>query len=447
MKSVSRSPTRSPLPATDLGVSPATQAPALPAWPVLVLLWGYPAFWALGLLPFAPVIMAIPMLGFLTLRRSVTVVPGVLPWFGFAVWMIPASLMVDQLGRLTGVGIRFSQYLALAIMMLYVVNARRSLSVRRILNGLTFIWLFVIVGGYLGMLYPDVRLTFTVGLLLPDFLASNDYIADLVFPSLAEVQTPAGAEEPFQRPSAPFAYTNGWGAAIAVLTPIAVATAMGHHSARVIWLVAAGIVAIIPPAVASSNRGMFLGLGVSVVYVMLRLLLRAQWLALSCVAALTGAAALVLTWSGFLDEIAARQSVVDTTEGRSSLYAETFERTLASPILGYGAARPSFRSEIWIGTQGAIWSVMFCFGFVGLALYAYMLVSGALRTAGAPNLSTLWLHSSVVVACVLSVFYGMDRHLVFVGLALALLLRERYAGESDYWTPDPVPFRRLRHGR
>ncbi|MDY0907919.1 O-antigen ligase domain-containing protein [Microbacterium sp. CFBP9034] len=421
--------------------------PALPAWPVLVLLWGYPAFWALGLLPFAPVIVAIPMLGFLTLRRSVTVVPGLIPWFGFAVWMIPAALMVDQLGRLTGVGIRFSQYLALAIMMLYIVNARRALSPRRLLNGLTFIWVFVIVGGYLGMMFPDVRLTFTVGLLLPDFLASNDYIADLVFPSLAEVQTPPGAEEPFQRPSAPFAYTNGWGAAIAVLTPMAVATAIGHRSARAVWLVAAGLVAIIPPAVASSNRGMFLGLGIGVVYVMLRLLLRARWLALICVAALAGAAALLLTWSGFLDEIAARQEVVDTTQGRSGLYAETFERTLTSPILGYGAPRPSFRSEIWIGTQGAIWSVMFCFGFVGLALYAFMLLSGALRTAGAPNLSTLWLHASVVVACGLSLFYGMDRHLVFVGVALALMLRERYSGESSYWTPSPVPFGRRGHGR
>lgn len=67
----------------------------LPAWPVLVLLWGYPLFWALGLLAFAQVIVAVPMLAFLIIRRKVILVPGVLPWLGFALWMVPAALMID----------------------------------------------------------------------------------------------------------------------------------------------------------------------------------------------------------------------------------------------------------------------------------------------------------------------------------------------------------------
>ncbi|QTV80192.1 hypothetical protein [Microbacterium sp. NIBRBAC000506063] len=136
---------------------------------------------------------------------------------------------------------------------------------------------------------------------------------------------------------------------------------------------------------------------------------------------------------------------MNTTEGRGNLYVETFERTLGSPIVGYGAPRPSYWSEIYIGTQGAIWNAMFCFGFVGLALFAFMLLAGAVRTFDAPNLSILWVHTSAVVACVLSIFYGLDRQLVFVGLALAILLREKYLGDSDYWTPRPVPFGQAKH--
>lgn len=439
------SPSRSLVAATGQDPDAEIELRSLPAWPVMLVLWGYPVWWAFGMLPFAQVIMALPMVAFLIMRMRVLFAPGILPWLGFVAWMVPCALMVDELGRFVGLGVRFSQFLALAIMIVYIVNARASLPPRRVLNALTFIWVFVIVGGYLGMLFPEVRLTMTVGQLLPAALSGNDYVADLVFPPLAEIQTPFGADEPFLRPSAPFAYTNGWGAAIAVLTPIAVATAIGHRSARSIWFLVIGLVASIPPAIATTNRGLFVGLGAAVVYVMIRLLLRGRWRAFLGVSILGGAAAVVLLLSGFLDGIVARQETVDTTAGRGNLYAETFERTLASPVLGYGAPRPSLTSEIYVGTQGAFWNAMFCFGLVGFALFAAALVIGALRTADAPNLSALWLHTSVVVACLLAVFYGLDRQLVFVGVALALMLREKYFGASDYWTPNPRPFAATAH--
>lgn len=423
-----------------------TMAPSdLPAWPVLVLLWGYPLFWALGLLAFAQVLVAIPMLAFLIMRWRVTLVPGVLPWLGFALWMLPASLMIDQFGRLVGLGVRFSQFLALAIMMIYIVNARSALSVRRVLHGLTFIWLFVIVGGYLGMLFPDVRLNLTIGRLLPDVLTANDYVRDLVFPPLAEIQTPWGVTEPFNRPSAPFAYTNGWGAAIAVLTPIALATALGHDTVRSKILISVGIIASIPPAVATTNRGLIVGIAAAIVYVVARLTLRGAWLALVRLLALTACCIVLLQAFGLMEQVNLRQESVDTAAGRSALYVEAWQRTLQSPLLGYGAPRPSTWSEISVGTQGAIWNAMFCFGFVGLLLFIVMLVGSAVRTFDAPNASTLWLHASVVVTCLLSIFYGLDRQLVFIGIAVAVMLREKYLGGSDYWSAEPARLGRPRH--
>lgn len=416
---------------------PAAVLPELPAWPVLVLLWGMPLWWGVGLLPFCTAIMAIPMVAFLIQRGRVLIVPGTVPYVAFVVWMLPCALMLDSAGRILGFGVRFSQFASVAVIFVYVINARHALTPQRLLGGLTSTWVFVIIGGYLGILWPQGELTNTVGLILPGFLRNNEYISDLVFPPFAEIQIPWGADEPFIRPSAPFAYTNGWGAAIAILTPIAVANAIARRTAKAtIWLVI-GICASIPPAVATTNRGLFVGLIIVVAYVLLRLLFRGKWVPFLWVAFLGAGLTLILTLSGMLEGITERQETVDTTEGRGNLYAETFERTLLSPVLGYGSPRPSYTSEINVGTQGMLWNLMFCFGFVGLALFALFLVGGVIRTWRAPNVSLLWLHGSLIATCAMSVFYGLDRHLLTIAVVLGLMLRERYASHSTYWTPAP----------
>ncbi len=420
---------------------------ALPAWPVMLVLWGYPLFWATGLLAFSTPLVALPMLAFLLMRRRIDIVPGILPWLGFVLWMIPSVLMLDRLGQILNLGIRISQFLAIAIIMVYIVNARESLSPQRLLRGLTFVWCFIVVGGYLGMLFPEGRLTWTIGRLVPAALLENDYVAELAFPGFAEIQTPWGAEEPFVRPSAPFAYTNGWGASIAILTPIVVGYVVSKRTARSAWWLAFAVVAAVPPAVATTNRGLFVGLAVGIGYVLLRLLARGHWLPLIWVGLLSAAVGLMLVWSGMLDGIAQRQETVDTTEGRSTVYLETFQRTLDSPVLGWGVPRPGLDTEIYVGTQGAIWNAMFCFGFVGLGLFLAFLAGAVLRTWDAPNVAALWVQAATVVALVLSVFYGLDRHLLFVGVAAALMLREKSAGDSDWWTRAPVPFWSLRHAK
>lgn len=414
----------------------------LPAWPVLALMWGMPLWWASGLLSFSLVVMAVPMLAFLVRRGRVALVPGVLPWVGYVAWMLPCAVMLDSLSRLLGFSVRFSQFAAAAIVLVYVVNAPRTLSVRRVLSGLTFVWVFVIVGGYLGMFFPSTTLTFTVGQLLPPSILDNQYASDLVFPSFSDVQTPYGADQPFVRPSAPFSYTNGWGAAIAILTPAAIASAIVRRTAKAsIWLMI-GLLAAVPPAIATTNRGLFVGLIAAVGYVLFRLMLRGKWLPFIWVSSLAAVLFTVLALSGLLDAIITRQDTVDTIGGRGSLYAETFNRTLLSPILGYGAPRPSFNHEITAGTQGMIWTAMFSFGFVGLALFALFLIGGILRTWSAPNLAALWMHSALVSAAVLSVFYGLENHLLSIFLVMGVLLRERYAARSTFWVANP---RRVDH--
>jgi hypothetical protein len=392
-----------------------------------------PAWWALGLLPFHLLIMSVPMAAYLIQRGRVTIVPGTFPWIAFVVWMLPCALMLDSFGRLVGWGVRFSQFAGVAIAMVYLINAAATLTVRRVLTALSFTWVFVIFCGYLGMLWPDTTLTFTTGRLLPASVLENEYVRDLVFPGFSEVQEPWGAEEPFVRPAAPFAYSNGWGAALVILTPVAVATALERGTIRaILWLMVGGVLAV-PPAVASTNRGLYLGIIVGVGYVVVRLLLRGRWLAFLWVCILSSAVLFLLSVSGALQAILERQEVVNTTEGRAVLYAETFERSLESPILGYGAPRPSFSTEITAGTQGALWNALFCFGFVGLALFLWFLIGAALRTASAPNTAALWAHTSIVCMVAVSAFYGLDSQMLTIGLVIGLLLRERYTPHSEFW--------------
>jgi hypothetical protein len=437
----SRSSTR----ATTAPAAALPALPALPAWPVLLILWGYPVFWATGLLAFSTPLVALPMLAFLVMRRRIVLVPGLLPFIGFVIWMLPCMLMVDQLGQMLSIGIRWTQFVSIAIIMVYIVNARESLTPQRLLRGLTFIWCFIIVGGYLGMFFPEGQLTWTIGRFIPGSLLENEYVAELAFPGFAEIQTPWGAEEPFVRPSAPFAYTNGWGAAIAILTPIVVGRVVSERTARSAWWLALAVVAAVPPAVATTNRGLFLGLAIGIGYVLIRLALRGHWLPFIWVSLLSVAVGVMLTWSGLLESVAERQETVDTTDGRSNVYLETFQRTLESPVLGFGAPRPGLTTEVYVGTQGAVWNAMFCFGFVGLILFMAFLVGAALRTWEAPNVAALWVQASVVVAVVLAFFYGLDRHLLFVGIAAAMMLREKSLGGSTWWTRAPIPFWRLRH--
>jgi hypothetical protein len=406
----------------------------LPAWPVLVLLWGIPAWWLFGLLPFISVVLAFPMLAFLIRQSSVRITPGILPWFALVAWMVPCALMLDTTGHLVGYLVQFAQFASIAVILVYVVNAPQTLTVPRLMHALTFTWVFVIIGGYLGLLWPDTVLTFTVGQLLPASIRNNDYVSDLVFPPFAEAQLPYGAQQPFLRPAAPFAYTNGWGAEMAILTPVAIGSAIHNGRKLAYILLFCGIVAAVPPSIATSDRGLFLGLIVSVVYVAVRLAARRAWRTVILVAALAVVAAISLVAAGLVDTIVDRQDTVDTTAGRGALYAETFQRTLTSPLLGFGGPRASYTSEISVGSQGMIWELMFSFGFVGLALFAWFIIGAVVRTWGAPSESSIWLHSSLIAVCLLSVFYGLDRHLVTIAIVVAMTLRERYVAHSYYWT-------------
>lgn len=400
---------------------------ALPAWPVVALIAGLPLWYVLGLLPFIHLPFGIAMAALLLHRARALLVPGILPWFAFVTWTVVSSLMLDSPSRYIGFGLRLSQWVVLGILMVYVVNARQSITLRRAVAIILVVWATTIVGGFLGMHFGGVRITTPVSMLLPQNLLQNEYVQDLVRPSLAQVDKPWGATEAFVRPSAPYNYANSWGAAIAVVTPVVIAAVTLTRSYLAKAVLIAGLLLSAVPAIATQNRGMLLALGFAIGYATLRLAMRANRLALAGMALLGIFAALELKFGFFTSGIAARQGAANTTEGRARLYIETFQRTLESPIVGWGAPRPSSTLEISVGTQGHLWFIMFSFGFVGLALFLAFLWGVAVRTADVPGTGRLWLHASLVAAGVMIVYYGIDgtMHLV-IGLVAAVLLRDKY---------------------
>lgn len=397
----------------------------LPAWPVLALLWGFPLWWLLGMTPFIVVIMATVMAALLLIRRGLRLVPGIAPWLTFVAWALPCGLMLDSALRVVGYGQRVGNYLAIAVVLVYVVNARERLTNRRLLAALTAVWVTVVVGGYLGVLFPYGRLTTPVGLLLPEAITSNEYVRDLVFPPFAEIQHPWGADEPYIRPAAPFPYTNGWGAAMALLTPVAITQLLTANSVKTKLALAGCLAAAVVPAVATLNRGMFLGLALALCYVVLRLAARGVLLPVLAVTGVGIGGALVASSYGLLDRLTERAEYGSTSD-RLRLYQETLVRTLDSPLFGYGAPRPSDQVAVSVGTQGHLWMVLFSFGFVGLALFLWFLWGGTLRTWSLARGPLVWLHATLVVACAMIVFYGLDTmQLLTVALVTAFLLRER----------------------
>ena len=401
---------------------------ALPAWPVLALLWGFPVFWLLGATVIAGVALTVVMLSYLAHHRATRLVPGVYAFTAFVIWVVPCVAMIDSGARLLGYAYRFSILMIVGTAFVYTISAGARLTRRQIVDGLTFVWLFTIVGGLLGLMFPEARLSTPVGLLLPEGLTGNDYVRDLFFPPLAEVQHPFGSPVDFVRPSAPFPYANSWGVAIVLLTPVAVACFLQARRRAVRVVVVVGLVAMIAPALATSNRGMFGGLVLAAVYVIVRLVARDRAAPVLAIAALATIGATVLIGNGLLRQISTRQQYGDSSGTRWSLYQETFERTLQSPLLGYGAPRPSASEPlISAGTQGYVWMLMFSFGFVGLALFLTFLWGTTLRTWRAPGDVDLVLHSVLVVASAIIVIYGLDiMQLLSIMLVAAVLLRRRH---------------------
>ncbi|GLY01057.1 O-antigen ligase family protein [Actinoplanes sp. NBRC 101535] len=437
-----------------------TRNRTLPAWPVAGILLLYPLWWALGLGVLIFGLMAAPMM-FLLIRRRAAGRPVLLPP-GFAWWVIflvavlvsiaalgadPAGTVVERAGaRLPAVVYKFAMYASLTVLLVYAGNlAESELSRRRLVRLLAGMFVVTVLGGLLGMVAGTFEFTSPVEWLLPSGVRNKGFVRSLVHPYAAQIMDLVGGEKP--RPAAPWGYTNTWGNNFCLLVGwLLVAAWASHRNGR--RALAMGILAVsVVPAVASLNRGLWIGIGVMVVYVAIRYVLAGRLWVLGAVALAGGALAFALLATPLGGTVQARMDNGKSNGVRSFLIERALDGFAESPVIGYGGTRNTLggRNSITVGESagcercgnftvggnGQLWQLLYAHGTVGtvgyLGFFGYGLwrfrrdrspagIAGGAALVGSFS-AMLWYNSLVTP-------------LAFMVLAYALLWRNWMEGDT-----------------
>jgi hypothetical protein len=415
---------------------PASRRAGLPAgWPVLALFGAFPLWWALGLAAVIWVMVAVPMLLWLLTRPRVRVPKGFGLWAAFLFWVLLSGTQLDEARRWYAFSYRAVLYASMTVLFLYVYNLPpAALPIRRVVGVLTLFWAAVICFGFVALAVPRASLTTPASLLVPGALANNPFVEDLVSAKLAQVQTFIGYDLP--RPAAPFTYTNEWGGVVGLVTPMALAGLGQLRSYLARNLVRLLLVASLVPIVVSSNRGLWVGLGVGLVYAAVRVALRGNANALVAIVGFLALVGVLVSFTPLERYYSDRMANQHSNERRESLGQQAISGAFASPLLGYGGPRESQETPNApeIGTHGQVYLVAFSHGLVGLGFFLgwwlWALWVSARNATGPP----LWMHVALLIGALEFLYYDMMPTQLHLMMLLAAL-----GWRSSRPTGSPIP--------
>lgn len=408
-------------------------------WPLYALFGLFPLWWVLGLGAFIWPVMAAPMLLSLLARRTVRVPRGYGFYLLFMIWMMASALQLNGPDRMIGFVFRALLYSSVGITCLYVYNAtKEQLPTRTIVRMMALFWGIVVAGGLLGIVAPELEFRTLAERLVPGRLLANDYVYTLVHPTTAQIQVFLGY--PVPRPRAPFVYTNDWGGTYALLVPFVLAAWTQVRSlARRSILRLVAIVSLLP-VVFSLNRILWLCLIVAIVYGSARFAIRGRTGGFQGILALGAVVFLIFTFGPTRQLIDDRVNTPHSNQGRTILYKEAADSVGKSPLLGYGAPRPSQSNPNLpsVGTQGQFWLVLFSHGVPGAIFFTSFLGYACWRTRKARTTTGLWCHIVIVLALIQMPFYGLlSAQLHIIAIAIALAAREEREPDLGE-TPEPA---------
>lgn len=440
---------------TDQGEEPR---PSLPAWPVLALFLGFPAWWALGAAVLIFPILAVPMAWKLHRRGHVEVPPLFGWWFLFLGWQLWGLLTLGvndpieyqlgtTIGRFPGWALRTGSLSAVTVLAVYVWNLDRAVfSAQRLLGCLAWLCGVTVLGGWVGTIFPHVEFTGPLEYVIPEALRGHAYVRSLIHPSVAQLNDVLGYVAP--RPKAPFEYTNTWGNNLVVLLVLLLPWAAAGSRRRRTGAVLLALAAVVP-IVFSLNRGVWLGLGLAVAFLaatFVRQRRPAMALGLALGTVLLVTAVVVTPLKGVLTE---RADNGHSNQVRSEIAAGSLRRSLESPITGLGSARTANggtqslgagRSEscaqcgvIIYGSNGFLWSTLVSNGIVGAAMYVGWLGALLWRTRSFVGTLAASTRAVLVLALFFSFFYDhYPSPLAIFWMAIVLLFR------SQEWANSPA---------
>ena len=210
-------------------------------------------------------------------------------------------------------------------------------------------------------------------------------------------------------------------------------------------LVRVTLYASLIPSVISLNRGLWLSLGIGIVYAAVRFGLAGdgRMVTRGLLGAIVLSLALVATPLGGL--IVTRFETGHSNEDRASLASDAFEGALERPVFGWGGPRPNTRNLPSVGTHGQVWFTMFSYGFVGFFGYMGFMINLAWRTWRQPTIAGLWAHVVLVIGLVQTPFYlavPQQMFVIFAAAAVALRLQmpaeiEAAFGDESVGTDEP----------
>lgn len=414
---------------------PTPQAPAAPVrslrptratWPLWAFTAGMPLAYVLGIHGF---VWCLPGLvfGARILSDRTTRFPRTsLPLIGFLGWIVLSAAMIG-----TGTGYllfayRWLLFAGALTSLVWLVNvSRERVPSQLVVDWLAALWIVLVVAGYLGVLLPEFvqKSPFQIAL---GPLGNVAFVDEITRWRFAETQGFLGYQ--VARPSAPFNATNGWGAALGILTPFFVQSWLvqpdRRRRRRGFLLLALAVY----PMLMSINRGLWISLGVALVYYAARKALRGK---LGPFLVLVGTmlvvvALLVVTPAGQL--VADKLDKSDrSNESRSNLYELAFEGAQQSPLIGNGAPQRAEGAPPGmppVGTHGMLWYLMFVHGFVGLGLFLTWLGVEIIRSGRVRTTDGWWTHLALVIGLVQVPFYGLLPQVVLLGVAAGLSHRE-----------------------
>jgi hypothetical protein len=440
-----------------------------PAWPLVALLAGYPLWWALGIADYMFIVLAIPMAARLWSwhaagRRLIRLPPGFSIWLLFLICMLagaatlsltaPETVVSSVGARVLSYTDRTASYLAVTVMLVFAGNlTEREFPRRRLAWLLGLVGIYAIIGGIAGILLPRFQFTSPLALVMPKSFQRNTLVQSWLHPGLTQLQGVLGVAE--GRVKAPFDYTDTWGECLTILLPWLLVAWSATRKQRQMALTA--VVIALVPLVYCLDRGAWIGACVALFYLAVRFAARGRLGLLGALCSALVVAAVLVILTPLHSMISGRISSHQNSNAiRSSLSVIAVKDAATSPFIGYGDERhmqgsPSSIAvgptadcttcgQYEVGSNGQLWLLLVCDGFVGTALYLGFFAYGIWRYRRDRTPYGLAGILVLLLSFVYAFFYtALVAPLAFTMLSYALLWRNdreaRLAGKQPSELP------------
>lgn len=403
---------------------------------LLVSVLAIPLLWVLGLSLITWVLLAFCLALGLSVRHDWLADRSFGWWLAFIVCVAASSVAVPDTPRFEAYLYRLVMYVAAAVFFIYgYTRVRNGAPVAKITQILVIYWGMIVVGGFLGLLLPGVTINSVAAHYAPDSLSNNEFVSVFLHPRFAQVQDFRNLG--FPRPATLFGYTNGWGSAYAILTPLAIGLTLSLRNRmqrRAMW---AALALSVIPAVLSVNRGLWLSLGVGILFVALHHVRRSAVQVARVAIAISVLAVIAFAFTPLGDVVQGRINQTDPAQEQSRLSRDrqALNGILQSPILGHGAPQPNpIAGRPSIGTESEIFLLGFSSGIPALIAFFgfFVVVLRRMHRGGAPP-GTLWAQASIVVFLAQTPYYEMTAQLPIVMLVAGAVIADSIAAQR----PEP----------